>query len=89
MRKAIKAGISAVAVGTALWAGAVSAQAAGQSTGVDAAQTAPRAQFDGWEYENWYFSFNNCSVAGGNMQGIKAFRCEEKAEHLWHLYVLR
>ncbi|MFD7505969.1 hypothetical protein [Streptomyces sp. NPDC059850] len=83
MVKSIKAGISAVAMSTALLAGAASAQA----------ETARTTQAAGWEYYNWYLSQNNCLVAGGELSkndpSIRQYRCDGKEGSFWYLYLYR
>lgn len=93
MRKAFTAAISALALSTAMLAGAGAAQAgAAQHTGQSSSSgTAVQAQASGWEYYDWYFSFTNCNAAGSellrNDSNALQFMCEEEAEHLWHLHV--
>ncbi|MDT0446691.1 hypothetical protein [Streptomyces johnsoniae] len=47
----------------------------------------------GWEYENWYFSQNNCLVAGGELAtsdpSVIQTRCDGKDGGIWYLYALR
>ncbi|MEO3847209.1 hypothetical protein ABGB09_06060 [Streptomyces sp. B8F3] len=96
MRKLIVGGISVLAVSTALLAGTGSAQAetaqvTGQPSGVSIVDTASPAQAAGWEYVDWYFSFNNCNVAAGELsvrEGVTT-KCEPQTSGLWYLYALR
>ncbi|MGC7103033.1 hypothetical protein ACPZ19_50945 [Amycolatopsis lurida] len=97
MRRLITTTISALAVGVALLAGtglaqAETAQVTGQSSGVGILNSAPPVQAAGWEYYNWYFSFNNCSVAGGKIYqsdpSVKQYKCEP-GNGVWYLYLYR
>ncbi|MGW7616356.1 hypothetical protein ACWGLG_10955 [Streptomyces antimycoticus] len=49
-------------------------------------------QAAGWERVNWYFNFNNCTVAGGELdrsdRSVIQYKCEESGG-TWYLYVLR
>jgi hypothetical protein len=98
MRKLITRGITALAVATALLAGAGSAhaetaQVTGQSNGVGIVDTASHAQAAGWTYENWYFSQNNCFVGSNELfqsdPSVIQTRCEPQTSGLWYLYALR
>jgi hypothetical protein len=95
MRKSITAGISALAVSTALLAGASAAQAEpAQANGRSSSSgTALHTQAAGWEYYNWYFSRNNCLVAGGELSrndpSIRQYRCDGKEGSFWYLYLNR
>ncbi|BBJ38010.1 hypothetical protein SSPO_007280 [Streptomyces antimycoticus] len=86
-----------MAVGTALPAGtsaahAETAQVTEESNLVGSAETAHPVQAAGWERVNWYFNFNNCTVAGGELdrsdRSVIQYKCEESGG-TWYLYVLR
>ncbi|GAA2920789.1 hypothetical protein [Streptomyces enissocaesilis] len=93
MHKSFTAAVSALAVSTALLAGASAAQAeTAQHTGQSKSSVvAVPAQASGWAYHSWYFSFTNCHAAGGELArtnpNVLQYMCEEESKHIWHLHV--
>jgi hypothetical protein len=93
MNKLVAAGVTTLAMGGALLAGAVPASAAPVSHPAAVQQTtvATPKTVQGYEYYTWYWARDTCEGEGAKLQVrgvISNYYCQESGWTTWYLYVL-